>query len=284
MKHILVTGGNGQLASCIKDIENNYNSYNFIYTDYEDLDICNKTQLDSFFKAHTLAFCINCAAYTAVDKAESETEKAYLINATGAKNLAEICKDYNVTMVHVSTDFVFQGNTNQSYTENDVTKPISVYGASKLKGEQEIIKTLQNYFIIRTSWLYSEHGNNFVKTMLRLGKERDELKVVNDQIGTPTYAPDLAEVIMSFIVTKNVNYGTYHYSNDGVVSWFDFAASIFKLSKVDVKLTPIPSDHFPQDANRPKFSVLDKTKIKKELQISIKPWETSLQRCLQKLI
>lgn len=283
MVNVLVTGGKGQLATCIKDIEGNYNSYNFIYTDHEDLDICKVTQLETFFNVNKINYCINCAAYTAVDKAELEPEKAYQINVEGTNNLATVCVNYDVVLIHISTDFVFEGDENEPYSEEDVAKPINVYGKSKLQGEQEIKKVLDTYFIIRTSWLYSEHGNNFLKTMLRLSNKRDEISVVNDQIGTPTYAKDLARIIMHFISKKNKVFGTYHYSNNGTASWFDFANAIFEYSNLEVEVKPIPSEEFPQEAKRPRFSVLDKKKIQKKLEIRIPSWKSSLKKCLANL-
>ena len=232
MTTILVTGGNGQLASCIKDVEKQYDDLNIIYTDHLELDIGELNQIQTFFKSNPqINYCINCAAYTAVDKAETEAEKAFEINATGAKNLAQVCNDHDAILIHVSTDFVFDGEKNEPYTETDVANPISVYGASKLQGEVEIQQALKEYFIIRTSWLYSEYGNNFMKTMLRLAETRDGISVVSDQIGTPTYAGDLAEIIIQIINTKTEKYGIYHYSNEGVASWFEFAKEIFKLTK-----------------------------------------------------
>ena len=281
MTTILVTGGNGQLASCIKDVEKQYDDLNIIYTDHLELDICNLNQIQTFFKSNPqIDYCINCAAYTAVDKAETEAEKAFEINATGAKNLAQVCNDHDAILIHVSTDFVFDGEKNEPYTETDAANPISVYGASKLQGEVEIQQALKEYFIIRTSWLYSEYGNNFMKTMLRLAETRDGISVVSDQIGTPTYAGDLAEIIIQIINTKTEKYGIYHYSNEGVASWFEFAKEIFKLTKNKIKVNPIPSIEYLTPAKRPQFSVLDKAKIKTDLQINIPFWRDSLKKVI----
>ena len=283
MTTILVTGGNGQLASCIKDVEKQYDDLNIIYTDHLELDICNLNQIQTFFKSNPqIDYCINCAAYTAVDKAETEAEKAFEINATGAKNLAQVCNDHDAILIHVSTDFVFDGEKNEPYTETDAANPISVYGASKLQGEVEIQQALKEYFIIRTSWLYSEYGNNFMKTMLRLAETRDGISVVSDQIGTPTYAGDLAEIIIQIINTKTEKYGIYHYSNEGVASWFEFAKEIFKLTKNKIKVNPIPSIEYLTPAKRPQFSVLDKAKIKTDLQIKIPFWGDSLEKVILK--
>ena len=281
MTTILVTGGNGQLASCIKDVEKQYDDLNIIYTDHLELDICNLNQIQTFFKSNPqIDYCINCAAYTAVDKAETEAEKAFEINAIGAKNLAHVCNDHGAILIHVSTDFVFDGEKNEPYTETDAANPISVYGASKLQGEVEIQQALKEYFIIRTSWLYSEYGNNFMKTMLRLAETRDGISVVSDQIGTPTYAGDLAEIIIQIINIKTEKYGIYHYSNEGVASWFEFAKEIFKLTKNKIKVNPIPSIEYLTPAKRPQFSVLDKAKIKTDLQIKIPFWRDSLKKVI----
>jgi len=281
MTTILVTGGNGQLASCIKDVEKEYDDLNIIYTDHLELDICELNQIQTFFKSNPqINYCINCAAYTAVDKAETEAEKAFEINATGAKNLAQVCNDHDAILIHVSTDFVFDGEKNEPYTETDVANPISVYGASKLQGEVEIQQALKEYFIIRTSWLYSEYGNNFMKTMLRLAETRDGISVVSDQIGTPTYAGDLAEIIIQIINTKTEKYGIYHYSNEGVASWFEFAKEIFKLAKNKIKVNPIPSIEYLTPAKRPKYSVLDKKKIIDVFKIDIPFWRDSLKKVI----
>jgi len=281
MTTILVTGGNGQLASCIKDVEKQYDDLNIIYTDHLELDICNLNQIQTFFKSNPqIDYCINCAAYTAVDKAETEAEKAFEINATGAKNLAQVCNDHDAILIHVSTDFVFDGEKNEPYTETDAANPISVYGASKLQGEVEIQQALKEYFIIRTSWLYSEYGNNFMKTMLRLAETRDGISVVSDQIGTPTYTGDLAEIIIQIINTKTEKYGIYHYSNEGVASWFEFAKEIFKLTKNKIKVNPIPSIEYLTPAKRPKYSVLDKKKIIDVFKIDIPFWRDSLKKVI----
>jgi dTDP-4-dehydrorhamnose reductase len=281
MMNVLVTGSNGQLASCIKDHAKQYDGLNFIYTDYEELDICNLNDLEEFFKTNQkIDYCINCAAYTAVDKAESEVEKAFEINATGPKNLAQVCSEFDTILIQVSTDFVFDGEKTEPYVETDVANPISVYGASKLQGEVEIKKIFKKHFIIRTSWLYSEHGNNFMKTMLRLAETRDEISVVSDQIGTPTYAGDLAEVILKIVRSKNTNFGLYHYSNDGVASWYDFAEAIFKASNTEIRLNAIKTEAYPTPAKRPVYSVMDKTKIKSVLKMKTLDWQDSLKKAI----
>ena len=281
MSNVLVTGSNGQLASCIKDLAKQYDGLNFIYTDYQELDICDLNQVNAFFKSnHKIHYCINCAAYTAVDKAESDADKAFEINANGAKNLAVACREFDAILIQISTDFVFDGEKKEPYTETDVAKPISVYGASKLQGEIEIKQILETYFILRTSWLYSEHGVNFMKTMLRLAETRDEISVVSDQIGTPTYAGDLADVILKIISSKNTNFGLYHYSNEGVASWCEFAKTIFEASHTQIKLNPIKTEAYPTPAKRPFYSVMDKAKIKSILGIETLNWSESLLKAI----
>lgn len=276
MKTILVTGGNGQLASCIKDIQSNYLGLKFIYKNASEFNITDKKQVTSFFENNTINWCINCAAYTAVDKAETEPDLAFKINAEGVKFLAEECKKQNTILIHVSTDFVFSGNNTKPYTELDIPDPINVYGASKFEGEKHIESILDNYFIIRTSWLYSKHSSNFVKTMLRLANERDEISVVNDQIGSPTYAIDLAAAILKIISNDAKTYGLYHFSNKGEISWYQFAIAIFSVFIKNIKVHSIKSSHYKTLAKRPKYSVLETSKIEKELQIDIKGWKTAL--------
>ena len=285
MSNVLVTGSNGQLASCIKDLAKQYDGLNFIYTDYKELDICDLNQVNTFFESHSkIHYCINCAAYTAVDKAETEVDKAFEINADGAKNLAIACREFDAILIQISTDFVFDGGKKEPYSETDVAKPIGVYGASKLQGEQEIIKILETYFILRTSWLYSEYGTNFMKTMLKLAETRDEISVVSDQIGTPTYAGDLADVILKIISSKNTNFGLYHYSNEGVASWYDFAKTIFEASHTQIKLNQIKTEAYPTPAKRPFYSVMDKVKIKSILGIETLNWSESLIKALKAII
>lgn len=283
MKNVLITGGKGQLASCIKDIAQALKEYHFIYVDVDELDITKTNEIATFFDMHSIDYCVNCAAYTNVDKAESELETATKINVDGARNLAESCRKHNAKFIQISTDFVFDGKTSLPYEEQDVTKPLGVYGLTKLNGELATFESLKEFFILRTSWLYSEHGHNFCKTMLRLGSERDVLNVVGDQVGTPTYAGDLAKVILKVITDDSIEYGTYHYSNEGVASWYDFAKAIFDISNTDVKIFPIRSQAYPTPAERPAFSVMDKSKIKRELDIEIPYWRDSLIACLKKL-
>jgi len=283
MKNIMVTGGSGQLASCIKDLEREVVGYNFLYVDYDELDISKEEEVIAFFQKKDISYCVNCAAYTAVDKAETEPNTARKVNEKGVKYLAESCKNYNAIFIHISTDFVFDGKQSTFYTEKDNTEPLSVYGSTKLNGEKVTASTIKEHFIIRTSWLYSEHGNNFLKTMLRLGQEKDELSIVCDQIGTPTYAKDLAEIILKIIIEDNKNFGVYHYSNEGVASWYDFAKAIFDISNIKINVLPIKQENYPMPAIRPCFSVLDKSKIKEVLKINIPYWRESLKKAISKI-
>ncbi len=279
---VLVTGANGQLGQAIQHIANNYLNLNFVFCNSTDLDISNKENCQAVFHKIKPDFCINAAAYTAVDKAESEQDKAELINVIGAKNLAETCKELDAKLIHISTDFVFDGSNNTPYTENQIPNPKGVYGQTKLDGEKAIQNVFSNYYIIRTSWVYSQFGNNFMKTMLRLASERTSLSVVNDQIGTPTNAVDLAEALVQIILNNNQQptanqFGIYHFSNEGQCSWYDFAKKIFEINNVNIDLIAIPTSEFPTPAERPKYSVLDKRKIKSTFGITIKTWEESLK-------
>ena len=281
MINVLVTGKDGQLGQCFKSIALVHPSINFIFKSSSELDITNESQVNEIFKTFDrLDYCINCAAYTAVDKAEEEIELSDKINYLGSKNLAIACKTFGVVLVQISTDFVFDGESIQPYTESNAANPLGVYGQSKLKGEKAIEDILDAHFIIRTSWLYSEFGNNFLKTMLRLGKERSELSVVSDQIGSPTYAIDLANVVLEFIESKNTAYGIYHYSNEGIISWYDFAKEIFKLSDNNLTLNKIETKDYPTAAVRPKYSVLSNSKLKNELGVTIPNWKSSLNNAI----
>jgi dTDP-4-dehydrorhamnose reductase len=280
---VLVIGAKGQLGQAIQSISGNYPEIDFVFCDSSTLDITNVNQIKETFKQFKPNYCINAAAYTAVDKAESEPEKAFSINVTGAKNLAEVCKENNTILLHVSTDFVFDGNKKVPYSEEDIPNPTGVYGQTKLDGEKAIQQTFDNYFIIRTSWVYSQFANNFMKTMLRLGSERDSLSVVNDQIGTPTNAVDLAEVLVKVIKTYNSqltthNFGIYNFSNEGQCSWYDFAKKIFEINDIEIDLKPISTSSYPTPAKRPAFSVLNKTKIKNSFDLQICNWEDSLMK------
>ena len=289
---VLVTGANGQLGQSIQFIANQYPNVQFIYTDYQELDITNFESCHTVFAKYKPQFCINTAAYTAVDKAESEAEKAHLINVIGPENLAKVCKEYNTILLHISTDFIFDGTSTSlsmtnGYKETDIPNPQSVYGKTKLDGELAVQKNWEKHFIIRTSWVYSQFANNFMKTMLRLASERNSLSVVNDQIGTPTNAVDLAEVLMNIIQSSITNkpspFGIYNFSNEGVCSWYDFAAAIFHQKGISIDLQPIPTSAYPTPAKRPSYSVLDKSKIKNTFNLKINDWKTSLQSCLNQL-
>lgn len=278
---VLVTGAGGQLGQSLRFIAKKHPEIDFVFCDSKELDITNKFAVEAVFNQTKPNFCINAAAYTSVDKAEAEYEKANLINVTGSKNLAEVCKESNVILLHISTDFVFDGIKKTPYKEIDNTNPNGVYGRTKLEGELAIQAIWNKHFIIRTSWVYSQFGNNFMKTMLRLASERESLSVVNDQIGTPTNAVDLAEVLIKIItITKNQpendNFGIYNFSSEGQCSWYDFAKKIFEFHKIKIDLKPIPTTEFPTPAKRPKYSVLDKFKIKTTFDIQIKTWEESL--------
>tara|TARA_R110002020_G_scaffold122487_7_gene278036 strand:- start:47866 stop:48744 length:879 start_codon:yes stop_codon:yes gene_type:complete len=274
---ILVTGANGQLGRSILDVSKDFPQFEYHFKTSKDLDITDFDRVKELFHKENFDYCINCAAYTAVDKAESEKEKAFMINAEAVGNLAEVCLAYNVILLHISTDFVFDGTKTSPYTEEDEPNPINVYGASKLKGERYIQELLNKYFIIRTSWVYSEYGHNFVKTMLRLAREREEINVVNDQIGSPTYAGDLAEVLMTIITSGSDEYDLYHYSNDGEISWYDFAVRIFKEFKKNNLVFPMSTIDYPTAALRPDYSVLHKSKIEKILRIEIHDWRNGLR-------
>jgi dTDP-4-dehydrorhamnose reductase len=298
---VLVTGANGQLGQSLQFVVKNYPTIDFKFCNSSELDITNLKNIKQVFNDFKPVFCINAAAYTAVDKAESEPEKAFAINVTGAKNLAEVCKEFDTTLIHISTDFVFDGNydllspraQSRGYSETDIPNPTGIYGQTKLDGEKAIQAIWQKHIIIRTSWVYSQFGNNFMKTMLRLASERDSLSVVNDQIGTPTNAIDLAKVILEIVSHKmedgsftdstpnsqlpSSNYGIYNFSNLGQCSWYDFAKKIFEINYISIDLKPIPTTSFPTPAKRPKYSVLDKSKIIDTFQIEIKQWEKSIK-------
>lgn len=283
MKKILVTGSNGQLGSSIKIKSKEQKTLDFVFLDSKGLDVTNSKQIDEVFSNNNFDYCINCAAYTAVDQAEDESDIAYNINTLGAKNLAEASKKYKVTLIHVSTDFVFNGQAQVAYKETDITNPLGVYGSTKLEGEKEIQSKLSEYYIIRTSWLYSEFKNNFLKTMLNLASKMDALGVVNDQFGTPTNANDLSEAILKIIISEKKEYGLYHFSNLGETTWYEFAKAIFDLTNTNIKLTPISTEQYKTKALRPKYSVLDKTKIIKTFDLNILNWEKSLKKHFNKL-
>lgn len=277
--NILITGANGQLGSELQLLAA-HSSHTFFFTDVAELDITHRADVLSYFKKHQIEACINCAAYTAVDKAEEARELCDLINVTGAENLAAGCAQQDGVMFHVSTDFVFDGTSSKPLFEDQTTHPVNYYGLSKLKGEEAILKMHPKTFILRTSWLYSTFGNNFVKTMIRLSESKPTLNIISDQIGTPTYARDLAEVILHIIDQSSDAYGIYHYSNEGVASWYDFTCAIFEYEKIDTQVFPIDTEQYPTPAKRPHYSVMNKAKIRENLSIQIPHWRASLQKCL----
>ena len=276
--NILITGSNGQLGSEIKELSKDY-TYNFFFTDRTNLDITSKDSIRTFCETNNINTIINCAAYTAVDKAESDIENADLINRKAVKKLAKISKELNIKLIHISTDYVFDGKNFKPYCEQYQTNPNSVYGKTKLDGENEMININPiNSIIIRTSWVYSFYGNNFVKIMLRLGREKESLGVIFDQVGTPTYAKDLAKTILDIIPQiNNDKVEIYNYSNEGVLSWYDFAKEIMKMAKLNCKINPIETFQYPIPAKRPHFSLLNKAKIKKEFNIEIPYWKDALE-------
>ena len=282
--NILVTGSNGQVGSEIKELSQDY-SYNFFFTDRNNIDITSKDSIKEFCQTNSINVIINCAAYTAVDKAQSDIENADLVNRKAVKKLSIVAKELNIKLIHISTDYVFDGKNFKPYVEEFQTNPQSVYGKTKLDGENEIrdINPL-NSIIIRTSWVYSYYGNNFVKTMLRLGKEKEELGVIFDQVGTPTYAKDLAITILNIIPQiENSKVEIYNYSNEGVLSWYDFAKEIMKMAKLNCKINPIETYQYPTPAKRPHFSLLNKNKIKSTFNIEIPYWKDGLDDCLRRL-
>jgi dTDP-4-dehydrorhamnose reductase len=286
--NILVTGSNGQLGSEIKDLAVNYTNFNFFFMDLPKLDICNISQLDTFFKDKNINTVINCAAYTDVDEAEKNAEIAEKVNATGVSNLVDALEKVNGKLIHISTDYVFDGSNFLPYKESDEVNPIGVYGNTKRGGELAVINSEIDGIVIRTSWLYSAYGNNFVKTMLRLGNDKDELGVIFDQVGTPTNGRDLAKTCLDLLVFSNKSKinskgKLYHFSNEGIASWYDFSKAIINLGKVDCKIKPIETKDYPTNALRPHFSVLNKSKIKNDFNIEIPYWRDSLKDCIEKI-
>jgi len=284
---ILVTGKNGQLGKSIQKIVNVQNSNDFIFVGREELDLSSESNISHYFSNNNkFDIIINCAAYTAVDKAEEEQELANQVNHLAVKQLAQIVNEQQAKLIHISTDYVFDGESDKPYVESDTTNPINVYGKTKLAGEKALQKIMPtNATIIRTSWVYSEYGRNFVKTMLKLGKQRDELNVVRDQIGSPTYATNLAEVILHIIKNKEFKEigrvtQIYHYSNQGEISWYEFAKEIFKIAKIDCKVNPIAAQQYPAPAKRPKSTSMNKDKIAETFSINISDWKKSLNTCI----
>jgi len=289
MHKILVTGSNGQLGSELQQLASTIDGVDFLFTDVDTLDICNKEALEGFLVNQPVDFIINCAAYTVVDKAEDNVELCYAINRDAVRNLGEVAASIGCKVIHVSTDYVFNGKAYRPYTEDMQIAPESVYGKSKAEGEEELLRVCMDAVILRTSWLYSAFGNNFVKTMLKLGKERDTLSVIYDQIGTPTYAADLAAAILEIVRQaiadeSTFKTGTYHFSNEGVCSWYDFAVAIHRLAGIKCDVQPIESSAYPSKAPRPFYSVLNKAKLKATFNIPIAHWQDSLGKCIDILM
>ncbi len=282
---VLITGSNGQLGRSIQERSLLYPEFSFDFTDVDQLDITNKSALEFYLKTSKPDVIINCAAYTAVDKAEEEKEKAFLLNVTAVEYLSQISVEYGILLIHISTDFIFDGKSTKFYKEDNFAQPESVYGKSKLAGEKAIKDCGPNAIIIRTSWLYSEYGHNFVKTILRLASERSEIKVVSDQVGTPTYAGDLADAILKIIHSNYQPEGVqvFHYSNEGVASWYDFAKAIIEIDNLDCSVIPIPASKYTLPAKRPDYSVMSKEKFKQYFHLEIPEWKESLKVCLKNL-
>lgn len=283
MTNILVTGSNGQLGSEIRSLSKEYDNYYYFFTNKSELDISDNNALKTFIEENNINIIINGGAYTAVDKAEDDEFTANSINNIAVRNLSQLAKENNIQLIHISTDYVFDGENFRPYTEDDEVNPKSVYGQTKLDGENAMLSiNPSNSIIIRTSWVYSSFGANFVKTMIRLGKEKDSLGVIYDQVGTPTYARDLAKAIFDIIPNiKNENVEIYNYSNEGVLSWYDFAKEIMHMAKLDCKINPIETKEYPTPAKRPHYSLLNKSKIKQTFNIEIPYWKDSLDECLK---
>jgi dTDP-4-dehydrorhamnose reductase len=283
---ILVTGASGQLGLEIRAISDDYPEFDFFFTTRQELDICDQNAVEEYVALNNINCIINCAAYTAVDKAESEPEIADRINHFAVKGLAELAKKYDIKLIHISTDYVFDGKGYKPYQVDHPTAPINIYGKTKLDGEKALRKiNPENSIIIRTSWVYSSFGNNFVKTMLRFGAEREELNVISDQVGTPTYAKDLAVFILEkALLSKNDDLGVYHFSNVGVCSWYDFANEIMKQANLKCKVNPIPTAVYPTPAKRPYYSLMDKSRITQDLNYDIPFWKESLNKCIREIV
>lgn len=280
---IIVTGATGQLGMELQQLASSFPSFEFFFLGREDLDIVQKDAVDKKMTEMKPHYLINCAAYTAVDKAEADQANAFAVNSDAAFNLATACAQHGVQFIHISTDYVFDGSSTQPYKEDDAVSPSNVYGQSKQKGEEEVLKNNKEAIIIRTAWVYSAFGNNFVKTMLRLMKSKPEIGVVDDQYGSPTYAADFAEAIMQIIQSGKRVPGIYHFSNEGIITWFDFASEIKNISGSSCTVNAITTEQYPTPAKRPKYSVFDKTKIQNTFGIKMKDWKESLVQCLQKL-
>jgi dTDP-4-dehydrorhamnose reductase len=283
MTSILVTGANGQLGRCIQDIAATLEGLSFVFTTKEMLDISDKTSVEGYFSKQNFHYCINTAAYTNVEQAEKDAEQAFRINAEGAKNLAEVCSANNTTLIHISTDYVFDGEKETPYTETDTTNPINVYGASKLKGEQNIQEANAQHYILRTSWLYSQYGHNFLSTILKHAKAGNSLTITNEQTGTPTNTNNLALLAIGILTNDPKQYGVFHFSNDGQATWFDFAEEILKQAGLSEKTTLAETDYYRTFAKRPKYSVLNSKKIEETFNIQMIDWKRSLESVLNHL-
>lgn len=281
MNTILITGSHGQLGNEMQQAAGSFPAFNYLYTDIEDLDICDRAALNAFVKANNVNIIVNCAAYTAVDKAEDDVELCYKINSDAVRNIGEVASENNLKVVQISTDYVFDGTNHIPYTEDQPICPDTVYGKSKFAGEQALMSSCQDAVIIRTAWLYSSFGNNFVKTMIKLGTERDSLNVIFDQIGSPTYAADLAHAILTVLSHEPFVPGIYHFSDEGVCSWYDFTKTIHRIAGITCDVRPIETKDYPARTPRPHYSVLNKAKIKSTYGIVIPHWEESLERCIQ---
>ena len=280
MQTILVTGSQGQLGNEMQQAASRFPSFNYIFTDIAELDICDKDALNAFVKTNKVSIIVNCAAYTAVDKAETDIDLCNKINRDAVRNIGEVATENQLNVVHVSTDYVFDGTNYTPYTEEMEVCPATMYGKSKLAGEQALLDNCNQAVIIRTAWLYSAYGNNFVKTMMRLGKERDSLNVIFDQIGSPTAAADLADAILKILSHKEFTPGIYHYSDEGVCSWYDFTKTIHRMAGITCDVHPIETKDYPTPTPRPHYSVLNKAKIKATYGIKIPHWEDSLEKCI----
>lgn len=285
--NILVTGKNGQLGSEFSSLSSMYKYHNFYFTDVECLDLTISEQVNEYFVLNKIDLIVNCAAYTAVDKAEEEKDKANEVNNIAICNLVRVCLKYDIKLIHISTDYVFDGTKSSPYSEDDIKNPIGIYGLTKSLGENEILKSNISAIIIRTSWLYSSYGNNFVKTIIRLSQEKNSINVVNDQFGSPTYARDLAQACMHIIDQSDswlARPEIFHFSNEGKCSWYDFAKKIIEINQMKLEIVSVNSENYPSKTKRPKYSLLDKEKIKSKFNISIPQWEDSLKDCMKKLI
>lgn len=280
MYTILITGSHGQLGNEMQQAAKRFPAFNYLYTDVEDLDICDKMALNDYVKANHVSIIVNCAAYTNVDKAEDDVELCFKINAEAVRNIGEVASENKLKVVHISTDYVFDGTNYLPYTEDQQVCPATVYGKSKLAGEQALMESCNHAVIIRTAWLYSSFGNNFVKTMMRLGTERDSINVIFDQVGSPTYAADLADTILNLLSHESFISGIYHFSDEGVCSWYDFTKTIHRIAGITCDVSPIETKDYPARTPRPHYSVLNKAKIKSTYGITIPHWEESLVKCI----